>query len=105
MAANSTPDGRRWCAPAPTRRPELHPVAADAPPAAANLPVSLLAAVSDQDTDSLPVAFQLQATAPDIVSVSEHARGAHNPAVWKSWLPEMYTWLSQHLARSGRPVG
>ncbi|MEY9928518.1 putative esterase [Catenulispora sp. GP43] len=66
-----------------------------------NLPVSLLAAVSDQDTDSLPVAFQLQAAAPDVVSVSEHARGAHNPAVWKSWLPEMYGWLSQHLDTVG----
>lgn len=60
-------------------------------------PISLLAAVSDQDTDSLPVAFQLQAAAPDIVSVSEHKHGAHNPEVWRSWLPEMYTWLSQHL--------
>ncbi|MBS2551308.1 hypothetical protein KGQ19_31015 [Catenulispora sp. NL8] len=67
-------------------------------------PVSLLAAVSDQDTDSLPVAFQLQAAAPDIVSVSEHAHGAHNPAVWRSWLPEMYTWLSQHLD-SAQPAG
>ncbi|GAA1988531.1 alpha/beta hydrolase [Catenulispora subtropica] len=63
-------------------------------------PVSLLAAVSDQDPDSLPVAFQLQAAAPDIVSVSEHARGAHNTAVWRSWLPEMYAWLSQHLDRA-----
>ena len=63
-------------------------------------PVSLLASVSDQDTDSLPVAFQLQAAAPDIVSVSEHAHGAHNPAVWRSWLPEMYTWLSQHLDKA-----
>ncbi|ACU72271.1 putative esterase [Catenulispora acidiphila DSM 44928] len=66
----------------------------------ANQPVSLLASVSDQDTDSLPVAFQLQAAAPDIVSVSEHAHGAHNPAVWRSWLPEMYTWLSRHLDKA-----
>jgi S-formylglutathione hydrolase FrmB len=62
-----------------------------------DLPISLLAAVSDQDPDSLPVAFQLQAAAPDVVSVSEHTKGAHNTAVWRSWLPEMYTWLSQHL--------
>jgi len=98
MAGDSTPDGRQVVHAGPavvdhnstlwllTHR---HP--------AANQPVSLLAAVSDQDTDSLPVAFQLQSAAPDIVSVSEHTRGAHNPAVWRSWLPEMYTWLSHHL--------
>jgi predicted esterase len=102
MAGDSTPDGRQVVRAGTDfvdQNSTLWLLTHRHPPA--NLPVSLLAAVSDQDTDSLPVAFQLQATAPDIVSVSEHARGAHNPAVWKSWLPEMYTWLSQHLDTVG----
>ena len=98
LAGDSTPDGRqvvRAGAAFVNHNSTLWLLTHQHP--APDLPTSLLAAVSDQDTDSLPVAFQLQAAAPDIVSVSEHARGAHNPAVWQSWLPEMYGWLSRHL--------
>lgn len=98
LAGDSTPDGRLVVRAGQTfvdQNSTLWLLTHRHPPA--NLPVSLLASVSDQDTDSLPVAFQLQAAAPDIVSVSEHAHGAHNPAVWRSWLPETFTWLSQHL--------
>ena len=98
LAGDSTPDGRQVTHAGPAfvdHNSTLWLLTHQHP--AATQPVSLLAAVSHQDTDSLPVAFQLQAAAPDIVSVSEHTRGAHNPAVWRSWLPEMYTWLSGHL--------
>ena len=104
MAGDSTPDGRQVVRAGPdfvAQNSTLWLLNHQHP--GPNLPVSLLATVSDQDPDSLPVAFQLQAAAPDIVSVSEHAHGAHNPAVWRSWLPEMYTWLSQHLD-SARPA-
>lgn len=98
LAGDSTPDGRLVVRAGQNfvdQNSTLWLLTHRHPPA--NQPISLLASVSDQDTDSLPVAFQLQAAAPDIVSVSEHAHGAHNPAVWRSWLPEAYSWLSQHL--------
>ena len=102
MAGDSTPDGRqvvRAGAAFVDQNSTLWLLTHRHP--GPGLPISLLASVSDQDTDSLPVAFQLQAAAPDVVSVSEHAHGAHNPAVWRSWLPEMYAWLSQHLDSAG----
>jgi S-formylglutathione hydrolase FrmB len=102
LAGDSTPDGRLVVRAGQNfvdQNSTLWLLTHRHPPA--NLPVSLLASVSDQDTDSLPVAFQLQAAAPDIVAVSEHAHGAHNPAVWRSWLPEAYAWLSQHLDSVG----
>jgi S-formylglutathione hydrolase FrmB len=61
------------------------------------LPISLLAAASKEDGSTLVDAEALQAAAPDYVDVLRKDLGKHNTGVWKSWLPQAYTWLSQQL--------
>lgn len=62
-------------------------------------PVSLLAAASAEDADGsvLAEAESLQRVDPGVVDVLKKDHGSHNVAVWKSWLPQSYSWLSQHL--------
>lgn len=61
------------------------------------LPIALLAAASKEDGSTLQDAFTLQRAAPTVVDVLRKDKGAHNTGVWKSWLPEAYTWLTQKL--------
>ncbi|MBW8804768.1 MAG: hypothetical protein AUG49_04950 [Catenulispora sp. 13_1_20CM_3_70_7] len=63
------------------------------------LPIALLAAASAEDAHGsvLAEALALQTAAPDVVDVLKKDYGSHNTAVWKQWLPQAYSWLSQHL--------
>ncbi|MFL6112987.1 MAG: alpha/beta hydrolase [Catenulispora sp.] len=63
------------------------------------LPVALLAAASAEDAHGsvLAEALALQTAVPDVVDVLKKDHGSHNTTVWKQWLPQAYSWLSQHL--------
>jgi hypothetical protein len=59
--------------------------------------IALLAAASKEDGSTIADANSLQVAAPSIVDVLKSDKGGHNTGVWRNWLPEAYTWLSQHL--------
>lgn len=60
--------------------------------------VALLAAASQEDGNTLAQAQELAQAAPDSVYVLRSSFGAHNLNVWRGWLPQAYTWLSQQMA-------
>lgn len=60
--------------------------------------VALLAAASEEDGTTLAQAQQLAQAAPESVYVLRSQFGAHNINVWRGWLPQAYSWLSQQLA-------